>query len=95
MALFGNKGAGQAYRTLCQNAACRATLGTMHIPCTGGRVVFVCWVCGTISAFTNDPYEIKAAAVDKVPPEEMKKMQRLLLRGASALGTAVAPTTSR
>lgn len=43
----------QMYRTLCQNAECRAPLGGIHIPCGGGYVVYGCHACGTISAFEN------------------------------------------
>lgn len=76
MALFGDKSGEQAYRVLCQNERCRATLGTMHIPCTGGRVVFVCYVCASISAFTNGACGIKAELAGVVPPEQMRKTTR-------------------
>jgi len=73
VSLFGDKTAGQAYRVLCQNTKCRATLGTIHIPCAGGRVVFACYACGSVSAFTNGPYELEAKLVGSIPVEEMKK----------------------
>lgn len=70
MGLFGDLKLGQSYRVLCQNAACHAPLGAMHIPCAGGRVIFVCHLCGSVSMFSNGAYEIESKLLEgkvKVP----------------------------
>ena len=75
----------QAFRTLCQDPACRQLLGSMHVPCTAGRVLFVCHHCGGVSEFRVTADGITARLVGRtkasvpsgerprqLPPEENK-----------------------
>lgn len=59
------------FTALCQNDKCHAIVGGMHIPCSGGVILFVCQKCGTASEFENTPrgWAMRAVGTLKAKPQ--------------------------